>query len=52
MAFQWPEAKDEHGPGVRYVPTPDIETWRAELARAFAAKGKGEGDAASDKSGA
>lgn len=44
MTFQWPEAKDEHGPGVRYVPTPDIDTWRAELAKEFAAKENEDGE--------
>ncbi len=50
--FHWQPAKDEHGKGVRYVPTPDIDTWRAWLAKEFAAKEKGEGDATSDKPGA
>lgn len=45
MTFYWPPARDQHGPGVRYVPTPDIDTWRAELAKEFAAKGKGGDDA-------
>ena len=50
--FDWPQAGDEHGNGVRYVPTADIETWRAALAEEFATKEKGDGDATSDKSGA
>lgn len=50
--FDWQPANDDHGPGVRYVPTADIDTWRAGLAKEFAAKEKGDGDATSDKSGA
>lgn len=49
--FHWQPAKDEHGKGVRYVPTADIDTWRAELAKEFAAKEEGDDDATSDKSG-
>lgn len=42
--FHWQPAKDEHGKGVRYVPAADIDTWRAGLAKEFAAKEEG-GDA-------
>lgn len=33
--FQWPQAGDERGPGVRYVPAGFIDDWCAELARAY-----------------
>ncbi len=40
--FDWPQAGDEHGPGARHQPTPEIDTWRAELAKEFAAKEEGD----------